>query len=300
MPILVITGPTAVGKTSLSIALAKELNAEIISADSRQVYKELNIGVAKPTFEELRSVRHHFISEISIEQPFTAADFSSESAQRIKDITTRGKNVIITGGTGLYLKALLEGLSQIPDTDEGIREKLNEIHVKEGLSSLQEKLKKTDPEYYAEADINNPRRVIRALEVTISTGKKYSEFLGKRQPLTRSIVQFCLNRDRKTLYGRIDARVDKMIEEGLPDEALALYKYRDRPALNTVGYKELFKFNDGDLTLSEAIELIKKNTRNYAKRQLTWFRNKGNYSWVNIEDEAKASEEILERMRTFI
>ncbi|MCA6073711.1 tRNA (adenosine(37)-N6)-dimethylallyltransferase MiaA [Fulvivirga sedimenti] len=283
--LIVIGGPTAIGKTDLSIELAEWLNTEIISADSRQCYREMTVGTAKPSEEELSRIPHHFINSHSITDLFTAGDFSRAARARLAALFQHHKVVITVGGSGLYLKAFLEGIPNIPNIDPAIREELNEEFNVDGLAPLKARLATLDPEFMKEADTHNPQRIIRALEVTLGTGKPFSSFRSdKGDPLPHRIVSIGLDADRKWLYERIDRRVTRMVENGLFDEAAALYPYRNHYALKTVGYQEIFDFIDGSLTREEAIQAIQQNSRRYAKRQLTWFRKYGNMTWFHPEN----------------
>jgi len=281
----VIAGPTAVGKTSAAIRLAEKLNTEIVSADSRQIYEELDIGVARPTEEELSAIKHHMIACTSIQNRYTTADYVTTAHRHIAQCIETNGSCIVCGGTGLYIQGLLEGLDDIPSVSEEIRASLNrQVKSPEGLAALQKELQSIDPDYAHKADLQNPRRVIRALSVYRETGTPYSNFLGSRKPIaeyrTKKIV---LMRERENLYDRINMRYDLMIEAGLLREVERLLPFREKQALQTVGYRELFKYLDGDLSLLEAISLGKQKSRNYAKRQLTWFRQHGPWESVPAE-----------------
>lgn len=277
--LIVIGGPTASGKTTLAFRLAHDLNTEIISADSRQVYREMNIGVARPPLSMLQALRHHFIASHSIHAPLNAAAFAEEATKIISTLTAAGKPVVIAGGTGLYLRALLDGIDELPPKNELLREELEQQLKVEGISALQEKLKALDEESYHRIDIQNPRRLIRALEIRIGSGKS-AEALRTRpsKDWNIPIFRFYLNPERSVLYKQIDMRVDEMMLEGLEEEARQLLPYMHLQALRTVGYTELFDYFEGRTTRDEAISLIKQHTRNYAKRQVTWFKNDGHYT----------------------
>ena len=279
-----IVGPTAIGKTALSIKLAQYFNSEIISADSRQFYKELSIGTAVPTVEELNAASHHFIQHKSIQENYSVGDFEREAIIKIKELHQKNPIVFMVGGSGLYVKAVTKGLDYFPEVDASIRTKLNLQLENNGLTHLQEDLKNLDPEAYKTIAIDNPKRVIRALEICIGTGKPYSSFLTnpekKRDFKTISIG---LNAERSVIYDRINQRVDIMIANGLLDEAKTLLPFKHLNALNTVGYKELFEYFEGNSTLEFAISEIKKNTRRFAKRQLTWFRKDDSINWFDYE-----------------
>ena len=285
--VFVITGPTAVGKTKLCIDIARKINAEIISADSRQFYKELSIGTAKPTLEEQAGIPHHFIDFISITEEYNANDFEKDALKKTNDIFSKGKNVIVTGGSGLYIDIFCYGFdNEIPDANPEIRKELNALFEKEGLTALQEKYQKLDPVGFANIDKNNPKRLFRAIEISLITGKPASELKkGTRQKRPFNIVKIGLERPREELYHRINLRVDEMMKNGLLEEARKVYPYKNHNALKTVGYRELFDFFEGKYTLEEAVEKIKTNTRRYAKRQLTWFRRDKEIQWFHPEDE---------------
>jgi tRNA dimethylallyltransferase len=288
--LVVILGPTAVGKTSVSIKLAEKLNTEIISADSRQFYNELKIGTCIPSEEELKSVKHHFIGHLSINDYYNVSRFETDvlNCLNLKFKMQNLKFVLMVGGSGLYINAVCNGIDDLPDPDEQIRLHLKDIYKNKGIESLQIQLKKLDPVYYNEVDIANPNRLIRALEVCIQTGRKYSE-LRTQNPKPRDfrIIKIGLQRDINELYNIINNRVDRMIADGLVNEARNLLPCRNLNALNTVGYKELFLYFDGILTLTEAITKIKTNTRHYAKRQLTWFRKDKSTTWFHPSETNK-------------
>ncbi len=283
--LIVIAGPTASGKTSLAISLAKYFSTEIISADSRQFYQGMDIGTAKPSQEQLSTIRHHFIDSHQITDPYNISDFENDALEKINQLFLDHNVVIMVGGSGLYIKAVCQGIDEIPGRDENIREKLIESLEKDGIRSLQDKLKILDEEYYNEVDLSNPHRLIRALEVCMSSGQKFSS-LRKSKAISRpfQIINIGLLLERDELYSRINLRVDQMISEGLVDEARSLLPFRQVNALNTVGYKELFDYIDKKCSLEVAIDLIKKNTRNYAKRQMTWFRKEEGMKWFDPEE----------------
>jgi tRNA dimethylallyltransferase len=283
--LVVIVGPTAVGKTSLSIKLAKHFKTEIISADSRQVYREMEKGTAKPSLEELTEVTHHFINSHSITDNFNAAEFEKEALKLLDQLFLQYHIVIAVGGSGLYVDALCKGMDDIPAIDPSVREELNLLFEKEGIESLRNKLKELDPAYYSIVDLHNPQRLIRALEVCVGTGKRYSEYRKKHESSRPfHIVKIGLEIDREELYKRIDLRMDKMIEEGLFEEAKAFYPQRHLNALQTVGYTEIFNYLNGEYDKEEAIRLLKRNSRRYAKRQLTWFRRDEEVKWFQAGD----------------
>lgn len=280
--LIVIAGPTAVGKTAVSIRLAKHFQAEIVSADSRQFFRELTIGTAKPDKRELLEVPHHFINSHSIKEEYDAARFGEEALACIHQLFTKDEYVILCGGSGLYIKALLEGFDDIPEVPPGIRENIIKKFNEEGLVWLQAQMQEHDPEYYAFIDQQNPHRLIRALEVKTATGMSISTFRKKsRRDLSFEVIKIGLDLPREVLYRRIDDRMDIMIQDGLFEEAEKFYPYRQHQALQTVGYREIFDFIDGLYDRVEAIRLLKRNTRHYAKRQLTWFRRDTEFRWFD-------------------
>ena len=278
--LVVIAGPTASGKTSLSIRLALHYQSEILSADSRQFYRKMDIGTAKPSKEELEKVPHHFINSLEIDEKYNVGRFEEEALKKTSLLFNNYDILFLTGGSGLYIDALCKGIDDLPETEISVREELNKLHKTEGIEALQKKLLETDPEYYSQTDLNNPHRLIRALEVSIMTGCKYSS-LRKNSSKERDFItkKIGLLIDRAELYNRINVRVDAMIKNGLVKEVQALLPYRNENALQTVGYKEIIEFLDHKISLNEAIEAIKQNTRNYAKRQMTWFRRDKEIHW---------------------
>lgn len=296
-PLLVsVVGPTAIGKTSMAIELAKGLNTEILSADSRQFYKEMTIGTAVPSKEELQAVKHHFIQNRSIFDDYSVGDFERDAIAFLEDKffpndEASFNSFVMVGGSGLYVDAVVKGLDNFPDVDPEIREKLNKALENHGITYLQEELKKLDPEYFSKVDQQNPHRLIRALEICYGTGKPYSSFLNrdsKKRNFKNIIIG--LDAERHIIYDRINRRVDIMIENGLLKEAKELYPHKDVNALQTVGYRELFDYLEGKFSKEEAIEEIKKNTRRFAKRQLTWYRKNPDIHWF---DYTTNPEEIL-------
>ena len=283
--LIVIAGPTAVGKTSLCIQLAQKLNCEIISADSRQFFKELSIGTAKPTHQELKSVKQHFIDFISITEEFSAGRFELAALELMQKLFKSTDTVLMTGGSGLYIQAVCDGMNDIPDVDMKFRQELYEELDEHGLDALLEELKVKDPQYFEIVDRNNPQRIIRALEICRGIGEPYSGFrTDKRVERNFEIIKIGLELERSELFNRIDTRVDDMIENGLIEEAKNHYNYRHLNALKTVGYKEIFGFVEQKYDLDEAIRLIKRNTRRYAKRQLTWFKKDEDFRWFRPDD----------------
>lgn len=290
-----IVGPTAIGKTSLSITLAQHFRTEIISADSRQFFKEMSIGTAAPTAEELAAAPHHFIQHRSVEQPYSVGDFERDALHRLDELFHVHQTVIMVGGSGLYVKAVTEGLDDFPEVDQGIRKDLNKQLEDKGIVPLQLKLQELDPKYYRSMDIQNPHRLIRALEICLGTGKPYSSFRNRKKQLRDfETIQIGLTADRKVIYERINRRVDLMLAEGLQEEARQLYTHKELNALNTVGYKEMFNYIDEKWTLDFAVSEIKKNTRRFAKRQLTWFRKDAGTIWF---DHNAPAEEIIEFLK---
>ena len=283
--LITISGQTASGKTNLSIRLAQDLNCSIISCDSRQFYKEMSIGTAVPSKLELSKANHYFIHHKSVKDNYTVGDFQNDALKLIENLFKKDDYIILTGGSGMYMDAIVNGIDKFPKIKLGVRELLNEKHNSGGILFLKNKLKELDPEYYDIVDVNNHRRLIRALEVCISTGKPYSSFLNKKnKKYDFESVNFGIKVDRELLYKKINYRVDKMISDGLIKEAKNLLNFKDLNPLNTVGYKELFEHFKGNLTKSQAIEKIKQNTRRYAKRQMTWLKNK-NLIWIEINIE---------------
>lgn len=280
--LLVIAGPTGAGKTELAISIAEYFGAEIISADSRQVYSEMKIGTARPEPEELKGVPYHFTGNISISQEYNVGLYEREVISFLKAYYKKKDIAILCGGTGLYIEAVLNGIDNFPDSDTQIQDEIRYKFEKVGLIYLQDELKRVDPVYFSRVDIYNPHRLIRALTVTKQTGKPYSYFLNKTN-VNRDFQAFNLLTElpRNVLYNKINDRVDRMVERGLETEARALYEHRNCKALQTVGYKELFSYFDGLISKEGAIELIKRNSRRYAKRQLTWFNNRG--EWIKID-----------------
>ncbi|HSN50428.1 MAG TPA: tRNA (adenosine(37)-N6)-dimethylallyltransferase MiaA, partial [Bacteroidales bacterium] len=280
------TGPTAVGKTSVSVALAKQLSTSVLSADSRQFYREMRIGTATPKPEELDNVPHYFIGNLSVNEDYNASRFEEEALKLLEKLfSLNNKTVILTGGSGLYINALCRGIDDLPDPDLSLREKLKEYLEKGGTLALGEMLKAKDPAYYEEVDKANPKRLLRALEVCLTTGKPYSSFRrNKTKDRFFKVVKIGLYREREELNNRINQRVDHMMEEGLLEEVRSLVPYRHLNALNTVGYKELFRYLDGVISLDQAVTDIKTNSRRYAKRQMTWFRKDQEIHWADANN----------------
>jgi len=294
--LIVIAGPTAVGKTAIAIELAKQLKTEIISADSRQFYREMSIGTAKPTDKELAAAKHYFINSHSINENFSVGDFEKQSLQLLDELFKTNDKVIMAGGSGLYIQAVTKGFDDLPVADEAIRIHLNQELAEKGIQFLQDALKTADPDYYQQVDLNNPQRLIRALEVFESTGKPFSSFRKatvNKRPF--NCIKIGLDLPREMLYRRINQRVDDMIDQDLIEEARSLLPYRHLNALNTVGYSELFDHFEGKTDLDTAIELIKQNTRRFAKRQLTWFRKDKEIKWF-MADSPGLTDLILKEL----
>lgn len=290
--LITIVGPTAIGKTALSIQLAKYFKTEIISCDSRQFFKEMTIGTAVPEPKELATVKHHFIQNRSIHNNYNVGQFERDGLAHLELLFQKNNIAVMVGGSGLYVDAILKGLDHFPDVDSTIRTTLNQRLIDEDLTSLQEQLKTLDPVSYKTIAIENPQRVIRALEICIGTGKPYSYYKNKpKKARNFTPITIGLNAEREIIYNRINQRVDIMVTNGLLDEVKALIPYQSLNALNTVGYKELFAYFNGDCTLKIAIEEIKKNTRRFAKRQLTWFKKSTNTIWFDYQT---AIEEIIQ------
>jgi len=295
--LIVIVGPTAVGKTQLCIDLAKHLETEIISADSRQFYREMSIGTAKPTEVEMNGVKHHFVDNISISSSYDVGQYEKDVLAALDEIFATKKAVILTGGSGLYIDVVCNGIDEMPDIPKGVRTKLNELLINKGVDYLAAKLKEVDEQYYNQVDLKNPQRVIRAMEVYEATGKPYS-FFRKLAPAIRpfQIVKIGLEREREELYERIDQRMDVMIANGLFEEAESLYSYKSNNALQTVGYKEIFGMIDRAYDKEEAIRLLKRNSRRYAKRQMTWFRRDEDIQWFHPNDIQQILAYLKERV----
>lgn len=290
-----VVGPTAIGKTKLAIVLAQHFSTEIISADSRQFFKEMTIGTAVPDTDELAAAPHHFIQHKSILESYSVGNFEKDALKKLEQLFTEKDIVVMVGGSGLYVDAVAKGLDNFPAVDSSIREDLNVLFNNKGIIALQEKLATLDPEYYNKVDKDNPHRLIRALEVCIGSGKPYSTFLNQEKPKRPfSIITVGIMADREIIYARINTRVDIMVQNGLLEEAKALLEHQNLNALQTVGYRELFQFFSGNWTLEFAISEIKKNTRRFAKRQLTWFKRNKETHWVNYNDDSKEIIEAIE------
>ena len=283
--LIVITGPTAVGKTGVAIEVAKRLNTEIISCDSRQMYREMRIGTAVPTAEELSAVSHHLIGNLSIHDYYNVSMFEQECLQLLDKLFMKHQTVVMTGGSGLYIDALCRGIDDFPTVDAEIRQTVTGWFEAEGIEYLRRQLKILDPEHYAKVDLRNHKRIMKAIEVSLQTGNPYSSFLTAQERKRPFVIEkIVLNRPREELFERINFRTTQMMNEGLPEEAEALYPCRHLNALNTVGYKELFAYMDGQYDLETAVELIRRNTRRYAKRQLTWFARDNDMIWMHPKE----------------
>jgi len=294
-----IVGPTAIGKTSLSIKIAQHFNTEILSADSRQFYREMSIGTAVPDHEELQAAAHHFIQHISIEDSYSVGDFERDALAKLEDLFQKHRLAVMVGGSGLYTKAVTEGLDEFPLVDPSIREGLNQQLEANGIEWLQKKLMELDPNYYRQADVHNPHRLIRALEICMATGRPFSSFLNQeKMPRDFKTIHIGLSAKREIIYDRINRRVDLMMQHGLLDEARELYSKRHLNALNTVGYKELFDHFSGNIDLETAISEIKKNTRRFAKRQLTWFRKDARIQWFEYDEDPEVIIQHLQSQLT--
>lgn len=292
--VVILLGPTAVGKTDYSIELAHYFGSPVISCDSRQIFRQMSIGTAVPSPEQLSRIKHYFIHSHSVEQYYTAGKYELEALALVEELFRNHETLVMTGGSGLYIDAFCKGLDAFPKVDQEVRKSLTERLAAEGLESIQLELEKLDPESYDSIDISNGQRVIRALEVTIGTGHKFSSFkTGRVRKRDFEIVKIGLTRPREVLYDRIDRRVDMMMEAGLVDEVRSLVQYRDMPALRTVGYKEIFDFLDGKNSLEEAVRLVKRNSRHYAKRQLTYWGRDKEIKWLEIGNQLPSSETNL-------
>lgn len=280
-----IVGPTGIGKTALSLEIAKHFQTEIISADSRQFFKEIPIGTSAPTPEELQTIKHHFIHNKSITESYSVGDFEKEAIDCITSIHKKKPIVVMVGGSGLYVNAVLNGLDEFPEVDPKIREKLNVELSNNGIEKLQEELKILDQKSYNSIDLNNSHRVIRALEICKGTGQPFSSFLNKNK-VKRDFktINIGLTAERSVIYDRINKRVDLMLQQGLLEEVKSVFEYKDLNALNTVGYKEIFQYLEGNCSLEFAVDEIKKNTRRFAKRQLTWFKKQEHTKWFDFNE----------------
>ena len=291
-----IVGPTGIGKTRLAILAAQHLGTEILSCDARQFFKEMPIGTAAPDEDELAQARHHFIGNLSVADEYSIGQYETDALKKLEDLFQKYDDVVLVGGSGMYEKALTEGLNDLPQANEENQNKLQEIYENEGIEALQKLLKEADEGYYNSVDRENPRRLTRAIDIIWQTGKSYSQNIVK--PLDKrgfEVIRIGISADRETIYNRINRRVDIMMEKGLLKEAENLLPYRNQTALQTVGYTELFKYLDGEWSLDFAISEIKKNSRRYAKRQLTWLRKLDNIYWINYDYSLEELKEFLKK-----
>lgn len=294
--LIVIVGPTGVGKTALCLEVAERLGTFIINADSRQIFRDIPIGTAAPTTEEQKRVKHFFVGKLHINDYYNASMFENDVIELLDKLFGEKDNIIMSGGSMMYVDAVCNGIDDIPSVNESIRQQIKSLYEADGLDIIKEKLNKLDPEYFEIVDKNNPKRVIHALEICLSTGKTYTSFrTNTKKERNFRIIKIGLNRDRDELYSRIDKRVDLMIENGLIEEAKQMYPYKELNSLNTVGYKELFNYFDGKCTLDEAIFKIKSNTHKYCRKQLTWFKRDKDIHWFNPDN----VEEIIKYIYSF-
>lgn len=294
--LIIIAGPTAVGKTDLCVKLAKLFDTDVVSADSRQFYRELAIGTAKPTVKEMNGVKHHFVDSHSIQNYYSVGDFERDCLTVLEEIFQKKDVVILTGGSGMFIKMITEGIDEMPKADLDLRQDLAQRLDNEGLEVLVDELKNLDPIYYEQVDIQNTQRVLRALEVCISTGKPFSSF-RKNQKVKRPflIIKIALERPRNELYARIDKRMEMMIANGLEAEAKSVMDFREHYALKTVGYREIYEHIDGEYDREEMVRLLKRNSRRYAKRQMTWFKNQDEFRWFYAKNEAEIIDFIRDQ-----
>ena len=298
--LIIIIGPTAVGKTDLAIWLAKKFSTVVVSADSRQIYREMQIGTARPTEQEMQGVPHFFIANKSVEQYYNAYMYEVEALGLLKELFKQYNPIIMVGGSGLYIDAIVKGIDDIPTVLPQIRRQLMQWYQEAGKEKLQQLLQRLDPQYYSRVDLNNQMRLLKALEVTIQTGRPYSSFLrGGSKQRDFDIILIGLNRPRDQLYQRINQRVDLMIQSGLVDEAKRLYPLKHLTALRTVGYQELFDYLDGKISFEQAVDLIKRNTRKYARRQLTWFRRYKDIKWFEPQQKDQIYSYIQKRLNQY-
>ncbi|MDN5578145.1 MAG: tRNA (adenosine(37)-N6)-dimethylallyltransferase MiaA [Chryseobacterium sp.] len=292
-----IVGTTGIGKTKLAIELAKYFDTEIVSCDSRQFFREMKIGTAMPTRDELAQAKHHFIGNLSVEDYYSIGQFEREAIAKIEELFTKNEVVIMVGGSMMYEKAVIQGLNDLPEADEENQRKLEQIFNEEGIESVQKILEKLDPEYFNIVDKDNPRRLFRAIDVIWQTGKTYTENISVQlKQRDFEVIRIGISAPREIIYERINQRVDVMLENGLIDEARSLMDFRKYVALQTVGYSELFRYFDGEWNLDFAVEEIKKNSRRFAKRQLTWYRKETNIHWVNFENSVQESLSLLSNL----
>lgn len=299
MKLFVLLGPTAVGKTALSLKVANILGSPIINCDSRQIYKNLSIGTAAPTDEQLQEIKHYFVKILELEEYYSAAQYEADVIQLLSQLQPSHNNILLSGGSMMYIDAVCNGIDDIPTVDSEVREQLKERLQTEGLEPLRSELRLLDPEYYNIVDLKNPKRIVHALEICYTSGKPYSSFrANKKKERPFQIVKIGLRRERSDLFDRINKRVDMMMKEGLLEEAENLYPLRHLNALNTVGYKELFRYIDGTWDLDLAVEKIKKNTRDYAKKQMTWFAHDNDIHWFSPDNEKEIINFISENIQS--
>lgn len=292
-----IIGTTGIGKTKLAIELAKHFGTEIISCDSRQFFREMKIGTATPSAEELAEVPHHFIGNLSVQDYYSIGQFEKDAIQKMENLFTHHDVVILVGGSMMYEKAVIEGLNELPEANEENQQKLEKIFREEGIEALQKILENLDPEYFNIVDRDNPRRLFRAIDIIWQTGKTYTENISEQvKKRDFEVIRIGIEAPRETIYERINLRVDKMLEQGLAEEVKSLLPYRNLISLRTVGYTELFRYFDGEWTLDFAVEEIKKNSRRFAKRQLTWYRKETDIHWVNFENSVQESLSLLSNL----
>lgn len=297
--LIVLIGPTGVGKTDLSIRIAEEYNSPIISADSRQLYSELKIGTAAPSEEYLKRIKHYFVGTLKLTDYYSAAQYESDVMELLDALFKNHETILLTGGSMMYIDAICKGIDDIPTVDSETRRMMMEKYENEGLERLCSELKLLDPEYYSIVDLKNPKRVIHALEICYMTGKTYTSFrTGNKKQRPFNILKIGLSRDRDELYERINRRVDIMISEGLIDEVKSVYKYKELNSLNTVGYKEIIQYLDGNWTLDYAIDKIKQNSRIYSRKQMTWFKRDNEINWFNPDNEEDIMEFIESKTKT--
>ncbi len=295
--LLVLLGPTGVGKTEWSIRIAEKLGCPILSADSRQIYNGTSVGTAAPTDEQLNRVKHYFVGILSPEEYYSASQFEDDALALLKELHEKHDTVMMAGGSMMYIDAVCKGIDEIPTIDEKLRKEVYELYESEGLDAIRARLKILDPDFYNEVDLKNPKRVIHALEVCIMAGKPYSSLRTnpkKERPFR--ILKIGFTREREELYDRINRRVDQMIEDGLIEEARKFYPMRHLNSLNTVGYKELFNYFDGTCSIDFAIDKIKQHSRNYARKQLTWFRKDKEIKWINLSEETDVEKMIMQKI----
>lgn len=291
--LIVLTGPTAVGKTAVSLDIARHYGIPVINADSRQIYRELQIGTARPTEAQMQNIPHYFVGSLSLNDYYSASLFEQQVLSLLKELMTKSNYALLSGGSMMYIDAVCDGIDDIPTIDDATRALMKQRLADEGLEALCKELKRLDPDYYEVVDLQNPRRVVHALEICTMTGKTYTSFRKKeKRERPFDIIKIGLNRPREELYDRINRRVDQMVADGLLEEAKALYPMKSLNALNTVGYKELFDYFDGRWSLDEAIERIKGNTRRYARKQLTWFKKDERIRWYHPDDQTAIINDI--------